>query len=115
MDTDAQLALRLAADLDRAFPVLVADHSNRLYSLALRLLGDPRDAEEVAQDALVRAYRAIAGYPEERTRELRLRPWLASITVNLARNRRRRRLWARFTAIDASHGRRRSSRVRSGG
>jgi RNA polymerase sigma-70 factor, ECF subfamily len=90
MDTDAHLAVRLSLDLDHAFPALVADHSNRLYTVALRLLGDPRDAEEVAQDALVRAYRAIAGYPPERTRELRLRPWLASIAVNLARNRRRR-------------------------
>ncbi len=90
MDTDAQLAARLAADLDRAFPDLVADHANRIYSIALRLLGDPRDAEEVAQDVLVRAHRAIAGYPPERTRELRLRPWLASIAVNLSRNRRRR-------------------------
>jgi len=90
MDTDAHLAVRLSLDLDRAFPALVADHSNRLYTIALRLLGDPRDAEEVAQDALVRAYRAMAGYPPERTRELRLRPWLASITVNLAHNRRRR-------------------------
>jgi RNA polymerase sigma factor (sigma-70 family) len=90
MDTDAHLAVRLSLDLDRAFPALVADHSNRLYTIALRLLGDPRDAEEVAQDALVRAYRAMAGYPPERTRELRLRPWLASIAVNLAHNRRRR-------------------------
>jgi RNA polymerase sigma-70 factor (ECF subfamily) len=94
MDTDASsdelLAARLAADLDRAFPVLVADHADRLYTIALRLLGDPRDAEEVAQDALVRAYRAIGGYPPARTSELRLRPWLAAITVNLARNRRRR-------------------------
>ncbi|HLX35141.1 MAG TPA: RNA polymerase sigma factor [Candidatus Limnocylindrales bacterium] len=90
MDTDAHLASRLAADLDEAFPALVADHSNRLFTIAFRLLGDPRDAEEVAQDALIRAYRAIAGYPAERTRDLRLRPWLASIAVNLARNRRRR-------------------------
>jgi RNA polymerase sigma-70 factor (ECF subfamily) len=90
MDTDADLAARLAADLDRAFPALVADHANRLYTIALRLLGDPRDAEEVAQDALVRAHRAMSGYPAERTRELRLRPWLASIAVNLAHNRRRR-------------------------
>jgi RNA polymerase sigma factor (sigma-70 family) len=90
MDTDAHLAVRLANDLDRAFPALVADHSNRLFTIAIRLLGDPRDAEEVAQDALVRAYRAIESYPAERTAELRLRPWLASITINLARNRRRR-------------------------
>ena len=90
MDTDAQLAAHLAADLDRAFPTLVANHRDRLYTIALRVLGDPRDAEEVAQDALVRAYRAIDGYPADRTAELRLRPWLAAITMNLARNRRRR-------------------------
>jgi RNA polymerase sigma-70 factor (ECF subfamily) len=90
MDTDVALAHRLAVDLDRAFPALVDAHADRLYSIALRLLGDPRDAEEVAQDALVRAFNAIQGYPPDRTTELRLRPWLASITVNLARNRRRR-------------------------
>jgi RNA polymerase sigma-70 factor, ECF subfamily len=89
MDADVALAAQLARNLDAAFPALVAAHADRLYTIAVRLLGDGRDAEEVAQDALVRAYRAMAGYPAERTRELRLRPWLASIAVNLARNRRR--------------------------
>ncbi|MBI3751508.1 MAG: sigma-70 family RNA polymerase sigma factor [Chloroflexi bacterium] len=92
MDNDDALAARLARDLDGAFPDLVADHADRLYSIALRLLGDPSDAEEVAQDALVRAHRAMAGYEAARVRELRLRPWLAAIAVNLARNRRRRYL-----------------------
>ena len=90
MDTDVALAKRLAKDLDAGFPVLVEAHQDRLYSIALRLLGDRRDAEEVAQDALVRAFRAIRGYERERVAALRLRPWLASIAVNLARNRRRR-------------------------
>lgn len=90
MDTDAALAARLARDVEEAFPSLVAAHQDRLYTIALRLLGDRRDAEEVAQDALVRAFRAMRGYPRERVASLRLRPWLASITVNLARNRRRR-------------------------
>jgi RNA polymerase sigma-70 factor (ECF subfamily) len=90
MDTDVALANRLARDIDSAFPALVADHQDRLYTIALRLLGDRRDAEEVAQDALVRAFRAMHGYPRDRIAALRLRPWLASIAVNLARNRRRR-------------------------
>lgn len=90
MDTDLALASRLARDVEEAFPSLVAEHQNRLYTIALRLLGDRRDAEEVAQDALVRAYGAMRGYPQERIAALRLRPWLASIAVNLARNRRRR-------------------------
>ncbi|MEW5991084.1 MAG: RNA polymerase sigma factor [Chloroflexota bacterium] len=90
MDTDVALAHRLALDLDASFEALLRAHQDRCYSIALRLLGDPRDAEEVAQDAFVRAYRAIAGYEPDRIRALRLRPWLASIVVNLARNRRRR-------------------------
>src|SRR6476646_10363829 len=90
MDADAALANRLATDVEAAFPALVAAHQHRLYTIALRLLGDRRDAEEVAQDALVRAFRAMRGYRPDRIADLRLRPWLASITVNLARNRRRR-------------------------
>ena len=90
MDADTALASQLARDLDAAFPGLVEAHQDRLYTIALRLLGDRRDAEEVAQDALVRAFRAMGGYQHERIEALRLRPWLASIAVNLARNRRRR-------------------------
>ena len=59
---DARLTSALSRDLDGAFPTLVSEHQDRLYSIALRMLGDPHDAEEAAQDALVRAYRALAGY-----------------------------------------------------
>jgi RNA polymerase sigma factor (sigma-70 family) len=90
MDTDVALAARLAKDVEATFPSLVEAHQDRLYTIALRLLGDRRDAEEVAQDALVRAFRAVQGYPRDRIAQLRLRPWLAAIAVNLARNRRRR-------------------------
>jgi RNA polymerase sigma factor (sigma-70 family) len=90
MDTDDALVRRLARDLEAAFPDLVAAHQDGLYTIALRLLGDTRDAEEVAQDALVRAFRAMRGYDRGRIAALHLRPWLASIAVNLARNRRRR-------------------------
>jgi RNA polymerase sigma-70 factor (ECF subfamily) len=87
---DTELTSRLATDLDGAFEALVRGHADRCHAIALRLLGRPADAEEVAQDVFLRAYRALASYPPARVRELRLRPWLAAITVNLARNRRRR-------------------------
>jgi RNA polymerase sigma-70 factor (ECF subfamily) len=87
---DTELTERLAHDLDGSFETLVRAHVDRCHAIALRVLGNPHDAEEVAQDALVRAYRALEGYPPERIRELRLRPWLATIVVNLARNRVRR-------------------------
>jgi RNA polymerase sigma factor (sigma-70 family) len=88
---DSALAERLARDLDGSFEALVHAHVDRCYTIALRVLGNPHDAEEVAQDALVRAYRALAGYEPARIREIRLRPWLATIVVNLCRNRVRRR------------------------
>ena len=87
---DTQLTEHLARDLDGSFEALVHAHVDRCYATALRVLGNPHDAEEVAQDALVRAYRALAGYEPERIRELRLRAWLATIVVNLCRNRARR-------------------------
>ncbi len=87
---DTDLTARLATDVDGAFEALVRAHVDRLYSIALRLTGDASDAEEIAQDVLVRAYRALGTYDGERIRALRLRPWLAAIAVNLSRNRRRR-------------------------
>lgn len=87
---DTEITEALARDLDAAFETLVRTHADRCYAIALRVLGNSHDAEEVAQDALVRAYRAMATYPPGRIRELRLRPWLATIVVNLCRNRTRR-------------------------
>jgi RNA polymerase sigma factor (sigma-70 family) len=84
---DAALAERLAVDLDGSFETLVDAHAGRLFSIALRVMGDRSDAEEAAQDALVRAYRALSGYDPERTRGIRLRPWLATIVLNVCRNR----------------------------
>jgi RNA polymerase sigma-70 factor (ECF subfamily) len=86
---DDGLARALACDLDGTFERLVRREADRCFSIARRLLGDERDAEEVAQDAFVRAYRALASYDRERIESLALRPWLAAIVVNLARNRRR--------------------------
>jgi RNA polymerase sigma-70 factor, ECF subfamily len=94
MNTDTDLIEAVAANLDGAFEALVLAHQDRLYSIALRMLGDTRDAEEATQDALVRAYRALASYSEERIRELRLRPWLATIVLNLCRSRIARRVAA---------------------
>jgi len=80
------LSQRLAADLDGTFEDLVREHQDRLYTLALRYVGVPSDAEELTQDAFVRAYRALAGYAAERIRDLELRPWLTTILLNVCRN-----------------------------
>jgi RNA polymerase sigma-70 factor (ECF subfamily) len=98
------LAVRLARDLDGTFEAVVVAHADLVYGLALRSTRDPAAAEDLAQDAFVRAYRALAGYPPERVRGLHLRPWLTRLTINLARNRARDRLARPAQApIDDAH------------
>jgi len=80
----------LSSDLNGSFELLVLTHQDRLYSFALRLSGNSQDAEEIAQDAFVRAYRALRGYDAERIHALALRPWLYQIALNVFCNRARR-------------------------
>src|SRR6266480_2405336 len=73
--------------VEHVFERMVHDHQDRLYALGYALTGNRHDAEEVAQDTLLRAYRALVRYPPERVRELKQRAWLHRIAVNVARNR----------------------------
>ena len=60
-DEQRLLALCRTGDT-RAFGVLVDRYRSRAYGLALRLVQSPSDAEEVAQDAFVRAWRSLADF-----------------------------------------------------
>src|SRR5258705_505937 len=84
---DAELAARLAIDLDGSFEALVVAHQDRLFTIAVRTGGDRHDAEELVQDAFVRAYRALAAWPAARIRDLRLRGRRTTILLNAGRNR----------------------------
>ena len=94
-----QLPAALADDLDRAFPDLVRLTQDDVYSGALRMTGNRADAEDVAQEAYVRAYRALGGYPAERIRSLQVRGWVWTIAANLCRNRARSRSRKPETAL----------------
>jgi RNA polymerase sigma-70 factor (ECF subfamily) len=72
---------------DRVFERLVLEHQDRIFALGLALTGNRHDAEDVAQDTFIRAYRALATYPPERIRELKQRAWLHRIALNVFRNR----------------------------
>ena len=89
----------LASDLDRAFPDLVRMLQDDIYSGALRLTGSRSDAEDIAQEAFVRAYRALSGYPAARIRNLQLQGWMWTIALNLCRNRARSRSRKPETAL----------------
>ncbi len=98
----------LARDVLSAFPTMVAHHQDLVYGVARRWAREPADAKDLAQEAFLRAYRALAGYPPERVVALHLRGWLAQITLNLAHNRARGRRPATeplVTALEREEGR----------
>jgi RNA polymerase sigma-70 factor (ECF subfamily) len=76
----------LARDLDAAFPAVVDRLGGRLYWGLRRMSGSHQEAEDLTQETLIRAYRALAGYPEDRIVALRLEPWVWTIALNLGRN-----------------------------
>ncbi len=71
------------------FEKIVDEFQRRLYGFALRMTGNREDAEEIVQDAFVRAFRALGKMTPEQRAELRLQPWLYTITLNVTRNRLR--------------------------
>jgi RNA polymerase sigma-70 factor (ECF subfamily) len=85
-DDRALLARHTAGDRD-AFGLLVARHRDRLWRVALRTLGNPDDAADAVQDALVSAYRAAATFRGESA----VTTWLHRITVNACLDLARRR------------------------
>ena len=97
---DDGLLRRLACDPGAAYEEVVLQYQHRLFAFALRIHGNPTDAEEIVQDAFIRAYRALLGYEPDRIRTLALRSWLYRITLNVARNRRRGRRPVEVTLDD---------------
>jgi RNA polymerase sigma-70 factor (ECF subfamily) len=97
---ERELAAALASDLDVHFERLVLAYQHRVFGFILRLSGSRSDAEEIAQDTFLRAYRALASYAPERVRALRMMPWLYQIALNLFRNQVRRPA-PRTVSIDA--------------
>jgi RNA polymerase sigma-70 factor (ECF subfamily) len=83
---DETTLIRHAANGDAAaWESLMQMHQEPVFRLAYLLLGDPDDAEDTAQESFLRAWKYLKRFDITRP----LRPWLLSITANLARNRRR--------------------------
>ena len=83
--TEGEL-VALAQDGDGdAYASLVRAHQDIAFRTAMLITQNAAEAEEAAQDAFVKAWRALGGF---RTGEP-LRPWLLTIVANEARNRRR--------------------------
>jgi RNA polymerase sigma factor (sigma-70 family) len=83
---DESTLIRQAAHGDAAaWEPLVLAHQEAVFRLSYLLLGDPDDAEDIAQETFLRAWNHLKRFDMTRP----LRPWLLSIASNLASNRRR--------------------------
>ncbi len=96
---DADSLVDRAKDGDRAaFSELVRLHQHEVFTLALRLVGDRELAADVAQDALVRAWRALPKFRGD----AKFSTWLHRITVNTAWSTSRRWRRHRLESIEAA-------------
>jgi RNA polymerase sigma-70 factor (ECF subfamily) len=81
-ETDRDVVARVRRGDRDAFGQLVRTYQGRLFALVLMMVRQPAGAEEVTQDAFVRAYSHLDHYDAHRP----FYPWLASIAVRLAQN-----------------------------
>lgn len=82
---EATLASQARAGDESAFAALVRLHQHRMYAVALRMTGDPRDAEDVVQDAFLHVWR---GLPRFRG-DAQFGTWVTRVVINRCHNLRR--------------------------
>jgi len=80
---DRELVERFKRGDQSAFNEMVSRYWDRIYSMVHQLLRNRQDAEEVTQDAFIRAHRGLANFRGESA----FSTWLYQIATNLARNR----------------------------
>ena len=80
---EAKLVARARARDAEAFEELIELHAPRVYRMLARVLGNAADAEDVAQEALLKAWRALPGFRGE----AQFGTWLFRIAVNEAKRR----------------------------
>jgi RNA polymerase sigma factor (sigma-70 family) len=85
LDDETELVERARSGDDRAYGLLVERHQALAFRAAYLVTRSAEDAEDAAQDAFVKAYRALPRF----RRGAPFRPWLLRIVANEARNRRR--------------------------
>ena len=94
-DSDEALMARIARGDEPAFRTLASRHLPAMLGLARRILGNTADAEDVAQEAMLRVWTHAP-----RWQPLALfRTWLTRVVVNLCLDRKRRAPWV---ALDAA-------------
>lgn len=80
------IELSVSGDVE-AFETLIQSHQKKVYNIALRMTGNPEDAKELAQDAIVRAFTSIRKFRGDSS----FSTWLYRITMNVCTDFLRKR------------------------
>jgi len=81
-EIDQLLVERVQSGDKQAFGLLVSKYQRKLYRLLARLVRDPAEVEDLAQETFVKAYRALASFRGESA----FYTWLYRIGINTAKN-----------------------------
>ena len=84
--SDAELLAAHVAGDQSAFTTVIARHRDRLWAISLRTMGNPDDAADALQDALLAAHRGAAGFRGDAA----VTTWLHRVVVNACLDRLRR-------------------------
>lgn len=82
VDDDQQLVKRVQNGDKRAFDLLVLKYQHRILGLVVRFVHDPHEAQDVTQEAFIKAYRALANFRGDSA----FYTWLYRIAINTAKN-----------------------------
>jgi RNA polymerase sigma-70 factor (ECF subfamily) len=93
---EAQMIASILAGDSQQFHQLIRPYERRLYVMALSMLRNEADAEDVAQEACLKAYRSLGSFRADS----KFGTWLVSITLNVARNRLRRNRLTHTESLD---------------
>lgn len=97
LDEDALLMLEVKAGDTHAFAVLVGRYKDSIFNLAVKMLGDTSDAEDIAQQVFIRVWQSAERYEVKS----KFTTWLFTIARNLIHNESRRRRRHPAKSLDA--------------
>lgn len=97
-NSEEQLIKELKAGKESAFNRLIEEHKNRVYRIALSLVKNPTDAEDVAQDVFIKIYTSVSSFKGNSS----LATWIYKITYNMSLDflKSKNRRIKRFKTLD---------------
>jgi len=93
---ESRLIQRAAGGDPAAFNTLLGQHERRMYAVALRMCGNPEDAQDCLQEAMMRVWRAISGFKGQSS----FSTWVYRITMNTCLDELRKRKNRPSTSLD---------------